>query len=86
MELDDEMTNGNEEQREQLQEIINNIKLSEGFLSLARDLEIMEAKSPEDIYKVTINWKILILYFHEAFTIMKLRYSRFCLIALTYSQ
>uniref|UniRef100_A0A0D6R055 26S proteasome non-ATPase regulatory subunit 2 homolog n=1 Tax=Araucaria cunninghamii TaxID=56994 RepID=A0A0D6R055_ARACU len=51
LELDDEMTNGNEEQREQLQEIINNLKLSEGFLTLARDLEIMEAKTPEDIYK-----------------------------------
>ncbi|KAK9689840.1 hypothetical protein RND81_09G085200 [Saponaria officinalis] len=37
--------------REQLQEIINNTKLSEGFLTLARDIEVMEAKSPEDIYK-----------------------------------
>jgi 26S proteasome regulatory subunit N1 len=58
LELDDEMTNGNEEQRELLQEIINNIKLSEGFLTLARDLEIMESKSPEDIYKVRQLWTI----------------------------
>ena len=62
MELDDEMTNGNEEQRELLQEIINNIKLSEGFLTLARDLEIMESKSPEDIYKVTLLWTIFRLF------------------------
>ena len=62
MELDDEMTNGNEEQRELLQEIINNIKLSEGFLTLACDLEIMESKSPEDIYKVTLLWTIFRLF------------------------
>jgi len=62
LELDDEMTNGNEEQRELLQEIINNIKLSEGFLTLARDLEIMESKSPEDIYKVTLLWTIFRLF------------------------
>ena len=62
MELDDEMTNGNEEQRELLQEIINNIKLSKGFLTLARDLEIMESKSPEDIYKVTLLWTIFRLF------------------------
>jgi len=62
LELDDEMTNGNEEQRELLQEIINNIKLSEGFLTLARDLEIMESKSPKDIYKVTLLWTIFRLF------------------------
>ncbi|KAL8201505.1 hypothetical protein R6Q57_012844 [Mikania cordata] len=28
-----------------------NTKLSEGYLTLARDIEVMEAKSPEDIYK-----------------------------------
>jgi len=36
---------------EVLVEIINNSKLSEHFLSLARDLDVMEAKTPEDIYK-----------------------------------
>ena len=41
-----------DDDREQLQEIINNSKLSEGYLTLARDIEVMEAKSPEDIYKV----------------------------------
>ena len=38
--------------RELCQDIINNTKLSEGYLTLARDIEVMEAKSPEDIYKV----------------------------------
>eukprot|EP00252_Welwitschia_mirabilis_P007291 TRINITY_DN1852_c1_g1_i1.p1 TRINITY_DN1852_c1_g1~~TRINITY_DN1852_c1_g1_i1.p1 ORF type:complete len:893 (+),score=200.52 TRINITY_DN1852_c1_g1_i1:210-2888(+) len=51
LELTEEMANGNEDQRELLQEIISNMKLSEGFLTLARDLEVMEPKSPEDIYK-----------------------------------
>ncbi|KAJ6734149.1 26S PROTEASOME NON-ATPASE REGULATORY SUBUNIT [Salix purpurea] len=37
--------------REVLEEIINNTKLSEGYLTLARDIEVMEPKSPEDIYK-----------------------------------
>lgn len=41
-----------ENDRELLQDIINNTKLSEGYLTLARDVEVMEAKSPEDIYKV----------------------------------
>lgn len=41
-----------DEERYQLQEIINNTKLSEGYLNLARDIEVMEAKTPEDIYKV----------------------------------
>ena len=50
-ELDDEMVVDNDE-RETLQDIINNIKLNEGFLTLARDIEVMEPKSPEDIYKV----------------------------------
>lgn len=39
--------------RESLQEIINNARLSEGYLTLARDIEVMEAKTPEDIYKVS---------------------------------
>ncbi|KAK9922601.1 hypothetical protein M0R45_031060 [Rubus argutus] len=49
-ELNDEMVVEDEE-REALQEIINNAKLSEGYLTLARDIEVMEAKTPEDIYK-----------------------------------
>lgn len=36
---------------ETLQSIINNSRLSEYFTSLARDLDIMEPKVPEDIYK-----------------------------------
>ncbi|KAL6975876.1 26S proteasome non-ATPase regulatory subunit 2 A [Sarracenia purpurea var. burkii] len=49
-ELDEEMA-GDDEEREALQDIINNNKLSEGYLTLARDIEVMEPKSPEDIYK-----------------------------------
>ncbi|KAG4994926.1 hypothetical protein JHK86_031753 [Glycine max] len=49
-ELDEEMV-ADDEDREWLQEIINNSKLSEGYLTLARDIEVMEPKSPEDIYK-----------------------------------
>jgi 26S proteasome regulatory subunit N1 len=41
-----------DEDREVLQDIINNSKLSEAYLTLARDIEVMEPKSPEDIYKV----------------------------------
>ncbi|EFJ39963.1 26S proteasome regulatory complex [Volvox carteri f. nagariensis] len=37
--------------RESLREIISNSKLSEHFLALARDLDVMEAKTPEDVYK-----------------------------------
>lgn len=37
--------------RETLQEIVNDTKLSEGYLILACDIEFMEPKSPEDIYK-----------------------------------
>ncbi|PPE00204.1 hypothetical protein GOBAR_DD02780 [Gossypium barbadense] len=33
------------------QAIINNVKLSEGYLTLARDIEAMEPKCPEDVYK-----------------------------------
>ena len=50
--IQDDMIVGNEDKKEFLQEIINNAKLSEGYITLARDLEIMEPKSPEDIYKV----------------------------------
>ncbi|KAF8412507.1 hypothetical protein HHK36_000475 [Tetracentron sinense] len=40
-----------ENERETLQEILYNTKLSEAFLTLARDIEVMEPKSPIDIYK-----------------------------------
>lgn len=50
-ELDPEMVE-NDVDREMLQDIVNNTKLSEGYLTLARDIEVMEAKTPEDIYKV----------------------------------
>ncbi|XP_038998543.1 26S proteasome non-ATPase regulatory subunit 2 homolog A-like [Hibiscus syriacus] len=49
-ELDDEMV-ADDDGREALQDIINNTKLSESYLTLARDIEVMEPKSPEDIYK-----------------------------------
>ncbi|CAL5394565.1 unnamed protein product [Camellia sinensis] len=48
--LDEEMS-GDDECREILQGITNNGKLSEGYLMLAHDIEVMEPKSPEDIYK-----------------------------------
>lgn len=41
-----------DEEREVLQEIVNNVKLSEGYLELAHDIEVMEPKTPDDIYKV----------------------------------
>ena len=50
-ELDEEIVSDDED-REMLLDIINNSKLSEGYLTLARDIEVMEPKSPEDIYKV----------------------------------
>ncbi|WJX91340.1 26S proteasome non-ATPase regulatory subunit 2 A [Trifolium repens] len=49
-ELDEELA-PIEEDREILQDILNNSKLSEGYLTLARDIEVMEPKSPGDIYK-----------------------------------
>lgn len=54
MELDEELV-PNDDDKEVLQDIINNLKLSEGYLTLARDIEVMEPKSPEDIYKVSIS-------------------------------
>ncbi|XP_058752979.1 26S proteasome non-ATPase regulatory subunit 2 homolog A-like [Vicia villosa] len=48
--LETEMA-GNEVDRKMLQDILYNSKLSEGYLALARDLEVMEAKSPREIYK-----------------------------------
>ncbi|KAE8669714.1 26S proteasome non-ATPase regulatory subunit 2-like protein B [Hibiscus syriacus] len=52
-ELDDEMV-ADDDDREALQDIINNTKLSESYLTLVRDIEVMEPKSPEDIYKALI--------------------------------
>ena len=51
----DEESVADDDDRIQLQDIINNSKLSEGYLNLARDIEVMEAKTPEDIYKVWTN-------------------------------
>lgn len=36
---------------DEIKEIMNNSRLSQNFLNLARELDIMEAKAPEDIYK-----------------------------------
>lgn len=36
---------------EDLMEIIGNSKLHESYLNLARDLDVLEVKSPEDVYK-----------------------------------
>ncbi|KAJ3410476.1 proteasome regulatory particle base subunit [Chytridiales sp. JEL 0842] len=36
---------------EELTAILNNTRLSELFIALARDLDVLEAKTPEDIYK-----------------------------------
>ena len=36
---------------EELNELIGNVHISEQFLKLARDLDVMDAKTPEDIYK-----------------------------------
>eukprot|EP00889_Picochlorum_renovo_P004591 jgi/Picre1/31621/NNA_006972.t2 len=37
--------------QEELQAIMGNTRLSERYLALARDLDVMEAKVPEDVYK-----------------------------------
>lgn len=37
------------QQRETLRQIISNTKLSEMFLALARDLDVMEPKVPEEV-------------------------------------
>jgi 26S proteasome regulatory subunit N1 len=39
------------ENMDELSDLMNNTSLSEHFLALGQDLEIMEAKTPEDIYK-----------------------------------
>jgi 26S proteasome regulatory subunit N1 len=40
-----------EDDDDELNEIIGNEKLSEQFLKLAQDLDVMDPKTPEDIYK-----------------------------------
>jgi len=40
-----------EDELEELQNIMSNSNLSGNYLTLARDLDVMEAKTPEDIYK-----------------------------------
>lgn len=40
-----------EEQCAELREIMNNSRLSQNFMNLARELDIMEPKVPEDVYK-----------------------------------
>ncbi|KAL7554779.1 hypothetical protein ACHAWF_018316 [Thalassiosira exigua] len=40
-----------DEEEEELNEIIGNEKLSEEFLKVAQDLDVMDPKTPEDIYK-----------------------------------
>ncbi|KAJ3102654.1 proteasome regulatory particle base subunit [Phlyctochytrium planicorne] len=37
---------------EEISEILNNTHLSENFIALARDLDVLEAKTPDDIYKM----------------------------------
>jgi len=41
-----------DEEREVLREIIGNVKLSEHYLHLARDLDVLEPRAPEDVYKL----------------------------------
>jgi 26S proteasome regulatory subunit N1 len=40
-----------ESQDESINEIISNTRLSSHFIALARDLDVLEAKTPADIYK-----------------------------------
>jgi len=40
-----------EDNEEELNEIIGNVHLSEQFLKLGQDLDVVDAKTPEDIYK-----------------------------------
>lgn len=43
--------NFEDETDSKVNDLIGNVDLSDKFLSLARDLDVMEAKTPEDIYK-----------------------------------
>jgi len=49
--MDDDDNNMDEEEQELLNELIGNEKLHEQFHKLAQDLDVMDAKTPEDIYK-----------------------------------
>ena len=40
-----------DDEREVLRCIMSNSRLSEHFLALARDLDVLEPKAPEDVYK-----------------------------------
>ena len=40
-----------DDDEEELNELIGNEKLSEEFLKVAQDLDVMDPKTPEDIYK-----------------------------------
>lgn len=46
-----------ETEDEDLQNCINNTHLTTHFLSLARELDLMEPKTPEDIYKTHLEHK-----------------------------
>jgi len=48
----DEEESIEEEERETLIGLSSNSRLTEWYLELARDLDVMEAKTPEDVYKV----------------------------------
>ena len=43
-----------DEEDEELLDLIGNAQLSDNFLSLGRDLDVVEAKLPEDIYKTDL--------------------------------
>ena len=49
----DELLSGDEDAAEEevLKELIANKKLNDSFLRLARELDILEPKTPDDIYK-----------------------------------
>ena len=80
-ELDDDMCPDDDE-REAMQEIINNAKISEGYLTLARDIEVMEPKSPEDIYKVISPLLVTVISTFSLYWFPSLKYFRhICLMA-----
>lgn len=46
-----EIDNDDDDEATELNELIGNEKLSEEFLKVAQDLDVMDPKTPEDIYK-----------------------------------
>ncbi|KAK9865857.1 hypothetical protein WJX84_007244 [Apatococcus fuscideae] len=55
LELEDESSSthvADEALRESLQGIVGNARLSEWYLALARDLDVMEPRTPDDVYKL----------------------------------